>query len=161
MQRGLRRLVEAFALAGAATALVVALMTLTSVVLRAGTGRPIAGDVELTQYGIALAISLGIPWCQWQGANLIVDFFTRGLPARAQHRLDAIGALLIAVMFALLAWRSGAGAVAVHAAGETSMIRELPTWWVYAALAPGLALAALVALVQALGHWRRRGVPQP
>ena len=34
------------------------------------------------------------------------------------------------------------------------MIRELPTWWVYASLAPGLALAAVVALAQAWTHWR-------
>lgn len=150
----LRRLVHAFGLAGATMALAVAALTTASVLLRALTGRPIQGDVELTQYGIALAISLGIPWCQWRGANLIVDFFTQRLPLRARHGLDAAGALLIAVMFALLAWRTGAGAFAVHAAGETTMIRELPAWWVYAALAPGLALAALVALVQAGCAWR-------
>ena len=46
------------------------------------------------------------------------------------------------VMFALLAWRTGVGAFAVPAAGETSMIRGLPMWWVYASLAPGMALAA-------------------
>jgi TRAP-type C4-dicarboxylate transport system permease small subunit len=155
-RRALRRLVVAFALAGAAVALAVALMTLASVVLRFVTGRPIQGDVELTQYGIALAVSLGIPWCQLRGANLIVDFFTQRLAAPALRRLDAVGALLIALMFAVLAWRTGAGAVAVKAAGETSMIRELPTWWVYAALAPGLALAALVALAQARGHWSGR-----
>jgi TRAP-type C4-dicarboxylate transport system permease small subunit len=37
---------------------------------------------------------------------------------------------------------------------ETSMILGLPMWWVYASLAPGLALAALVALVQAVMHLR-------
>jgi TRAP-type C4-dicarboxylate transport system permease small subunit len=41
------------------------------------------------------------------------------------------------------------GAFAVHQAGETSMIRSLPMWWVYASLAPGLALAAAIALLQA------------
>jgi TRAP-type C4-dicarboxylate transport system permease small subunit len=52
-------------------------------------------------------------------------------------------------MCALLAWRSGAGAFAVHAAHETTMNLELPMWWTYASLAPGLALAAALALVQA------------
>jgi TRAP-type C4-dicarboxylate transport system permease small subunit len=41
--------------------------------------------------------------------------------------------------------------MAVREAGETSMILDLPMWWTYASLAPGLALSALVALVQA---WR-------
>ena len=145
----LRRLALAFALVGAAAALAAALLTVTSVVLRALTTRPIQGDVELTQFAIAFAISLTVPWCQWRGANIIVDFFTRRLRAARVRQLDAVGALLIAVMFALLSWRSGVGAVAVYQAGETSMIRSLPMWWVYASLSPGLALAALIALLQA------------
>lgn len=145
----LRRLALAFALVGAAAALAAALLTVTSVVLRALTTRPIQGDVELTQFAIAFAISLTVPWCQWRGANIIVDFFTQRLRAARVRQLDAVGALLIAVMFALLSWRSGVGAVAVYQAGETSMIRSLPMWWVYASLSPGLALAALIALLQA------------
>ena len=145
----LRRLALAFALVGASAALAAALLTVTSVALRALTTRPIQGDVELTQFAIAFAISLTVPWCQLRGANIIVDFFTQGLRASRVRTLDAIGALLIAVMFALLAWRSGVGAIAVYQAGETSMIRSLPMWWVYASLAPGLALAAAIALLQA------------
>jgi TRAP-type C4-dicarboxylate transport system permease small subunit len=147
-------LASAFALVGSGVALAVALMTAYSVLQRALTSRPVNGDVELTQFGIALAISLCIPWCQLQGGNIIVDFFTQGLRARTQRRWDALGALLMALMLALLAWRTGAGALAVRAAGETTMVRELPVWWVYASLAPGLALAALVALQQAQAHWR-------
>ena len=68
--------------------------------------------------------------------------------------LDGVGALLMAAMCALLAWRTSVGAIGVREAGETSMILGLPMWWVYASLAPGLALAALVALVQAGLHFR-------
>ena len=154
---GLRRLAFAFALLGSAAALAVAALTVTSVALRALTSQPIQGDIELAQFGIALAISLAVPWCQLRGANIIVDFFTQRLPAARIRMLDGIGALLIAVMFALLAWRTGVGAASVYEAGETSMIRALPMWWVYASLAPGLALAALIALLQAALHWR--GLP--
>jgi TRAP-type C4-dicarboxylate transport system permease small subunit len=153
----LRQMATVFALVGGAAALVAALLTVTSVALRWITSQPIQGDVELTQFAIALAISLCVPWCQLQGANIIVDFFTQRLPAARIRVLDGIGALLMAVMFALLAWRTGVGAIAVHAAGETSMIRALPMWWVYASLAPGLALAALIALAQAV--LRLRGLP--
>ena len=146
----LRRLAHAFALLGSAIALAVAGLTVTSVALRALTTRPIQGDVELAQFGIALAISLAVPWCQLRGANIIVDFFTQGLRQARIRALDGIGALLIAAMFALLAWRTGVGAFAVYQAGETSMIRGLPMWWVYASLAPGLALAAWIALLQAV-----------
>jgi TRAP-type C4-dicarboxylate transport system permease small subunit len=147
--RGLKRLAEVFAVAGAAIALAVALMVVVSVVGRAAFSLPIPGDVELVQFGIALAISLGLPWCQAQRGNIIVDFFTQRAAPRTLRLLDAAGATMLALMCALLAWRSGAGAFAVHAAHETTMNLELPMWWTYASLAPGLALAALLALVQA------------
>jgi TRAP-type C4-dicarboxylate transport system permease small subunit len=132
---------------------VVAATTVTSTALRAQTTQPIQGDVEITQFGIALAISLMLPWCQYKRANIIVNFFTQRLRERSQHRLDGLGCVLIAVMYALLAWRTGMGAWAVAEAGETSMIRSLPMWWVYACLAPGLALAAVVALTQAAEYF--------
>lgn len=150
----LRRVAATFAVAGSAIAFGAALMVVASISLRSLTTRPIQGDVELTQFAVALAISLALPWCQLRGANIIVDFFTQRMTARSQRRLDGVGALLIAAMCALLAWRTSVGAFAVYQAGETSMIRGLPMWWVYASLAPGLALAALVALVQAGLHFR-------
>lgn len=156
----LRRGALTFALLGAAAALGVAFMTVTSVSSRALVSRPIQGDVELTQFGIALAISLCLPWCQLHGANIIVDFFTQRLPERRLRALDGVGALLLAAMCALLAWRTGMGAFAVREAGEMSMIRELPMWWVYASLAPGLALAALIALRQAWLHFAQRPLDQ-
>jgi len=157
MARILRGLATAFALIGAGVALAVALMAVVSIAGRATVSSPIQGDVELTQFGIALCISLCLPWCQLHGANIIVDFFTQNLRERVQRTLDGIGALLLALMCALLAWRTGVGAMSVKEAMETSMILSLPMWWAYASLAPGLALAALIALYQAMLHFR--GLP--
>ena len=148
----LRRLAHAFAWLGAAMAMAVAVTTVLSISLRAAGRLPIQGDVEITQFGGALAISLMLPWCQLQGANIIVDFFTQGLGKRSLRLLDGIGCVLLAAMYLLLAWRTAVGARAVFEAGETSMIRAWPMWWVYVSLAPGLAVAAVVALVQAAMH---------
>ena len=153
----LRRLALTFALLGAAAALAVALMTVASIAGRALWSTPIPGDVELTQFGIAWALSLSLPWCQLRGANISVDFFTQHLRERKMRVLDGVGAVLLALMCTLLAWRTSVGALAVREAGETSMILALPMWWAYASLAPGLALAAVVALVQAARHFR--GLP--
>jgi TRAP-type C4-dicarboxylate transport system permease small subunit len=139
----LRKISHVMGLAGALVALAISLMTTLSVA-------PIPGDIEITQMGIALAISLCVPWCQLRGANIIVDFFTQNIAERNRQWLDGLGCLLLVVMYTLLAWRTGAGAVAVREAGETSMIISLPMWWAYAALAPGLAIAALIALAQAV-----------
>ena len=154
MQTLLERLSLWFALTGGAVAAIVAAMTTTSIAGRATVAHPIPGDVELTQFGIAVCITLCLPWCQLRGANIIVDFFTQKAAPRTRGALDAFGALLLAVMCALLSWRSAAGAFAVQSAGEQTMILGLPMWWTYALLAPGLALTALVALWQATRHAR-------
>ncbi|MDP4302114.1 TRAP transporter small permease [Leptothrix discophora] len=149
MHNLLRRVAWFFALAGGAVACAVALMVVASIAGRSLLSRPIPGDVELTQFGIALTISLCLPWCQLHGANIIVDFFTQRLPERANRMLDGIGAILLALMCALLSLRTAAGAQAVSEAGETTMILGLPMGWNYLMLAPGLALTTLVALWQA------------
>lgn len=151
-----RRLATAFALLGCAVASITALLTVASIAGRSLFSKPIAGDVELTQFGIALAIASSLPWCQLHGGNIIVDFFTQGLRARRLQFLDGVGTLLLALMTGLLAWRTAAGAVSVYEASETTMILGLPMGHTYAVLAPGLALTALIALMQTLQHWRGR-----
>jgi TRAP-type C4-dicarboxylate transport system permease small subunit len=145
----LKRVALWFALGGGLVAFGLALLTAVSIASRAAWSKPIQGDVELMQMGIALAISLSLPWCQLHGANIIVDFFTQRLPPRRSLVLDAFGAVLLALMCGLLAWRTSAGALAGMDGGETTMILGLPMWWAYAMLAPGLALTALIALWQA------------
>lgn len=148
MLRVINRVAWLFAMVGGLCASLVALMTVVSVTGRAAFSMPIQGDVELTQLGVALCISLCLPWCQVHGANIIVDFFTQKVGPRRQALLDGIGALALATMTALLAWRTAVGAMSIHEAGETSVILGLPMWWTYAMLAPGLALTCLVALIQ-------------
>lgn len=149
MLRLLYRVARGFAVLGGLVAIAIALVVVASIAGRALAASPVPGDVELTQFGIALAISLGLPWCQLHGSNIAVDFFTERWPAPRQRLFDAIGAGLLAAMTALLAWRTAVGALGAADSFEATMILDLPMWWVYASLAPGLALTALVALVQA------------
>lgn len=150
-ERALDRLARAFALLGGGCALAVAAMVVASIAGRALAARPVPGDVELTQFGIALCISLCLPWCQRRRANIIVDFFTQRAGPSALRGLDAFGSVLLALMVGLLAWRTTVGAGVVREAFEATMILDLPMWWTYAMLAPGLALTAVIALAQAAG----------
>jgi TRAP-type C4-dicarboxylate transport system permease small subunit len=138
-----------FAITGGSVAIGVAFMTSLSVLGRALFLQPIPGDVELTALGIGLAISLCIPWCQYQGANIMVDFFTQRCNSVINRRLDAAGMLLLGVMYFLLSWRTAVGAQSVKNAFEATMILDLPMWWAYASLAPGLCFAGVIALSQA------------
>lgn len=149
MSAALARLAGWFAGLGGLCAAAVALMVVASIAGRALWSTPIPGDVELTQFGIALCLSLCLPWAQAQRANILVDFFTQRASRPTLRTLDRIGAVLLAVMVGLLAWRTAVGALAVHEAHEATMILDLPMWWTYALLAPGLLLTAVIAVVQA------------
>ena len=71
--------------------MLLAVMTVVSVIGRAVFGQPVPGDIEITQYVIAVAISAFFPYCLFSGGNLIVDFFTASASERTRRILDEIG----------------------------------------------------------------------
>jgi TRAP-type C4-dicarboxylate transport system permease small subunit len=150
----LEGLALAFALAGGALLVVITGMSVVSIVGRAVLGTPVPGDFELVQVGCGAGIAMFLPYCQLRRGNIIVDFFTVRAPARVQAALDASGALAVAAVMALLAWRTTAGMLTVKAAGEVSMIVGFPIWIGYAAIVPSLALAALIGLATAIESWK-------
>ena len=150
MHRWLGHLARICAIAGAGLCLLVALVTVVSVLGRNLLDHPVLGDVELAQIGVAIGIALCLPWCQLRRAHIIVDFFTQRLSQPSIWVLDAAGAVLMTLTCLLLAWRTLVGAVSVHEAGETTMIMSLPMWWAYAGLVPGLLLTAAIAFWQAV-----------
>ncbi len=146
--------------AGGALFTALTLLSLYSIGMRNLTGSPIMGDWELVSMGCAVAIAACFPMCQMRNGHIIVDFFTLRARRKTRKRLDAFGALVLAVMMALLAWRTAAGAVDAFAHNETSMLMELPTWWGYAAMVPSFALASLTALYIAQRHYNLRDIAE-
>lgn len=158
MKLFLRRLTWGSAVGGGLIALAVGFMTVYSIAQRAIITKPVTGDIELVQFGIALSISLCIGWCQLHGGNIIVDFFTQNFRPSVNRWLDGVGCLLLAVMYGVLSVRTLYGALAVHSAHETSPMLDLPMWWIYGCLAPGLAIAALVAIYQGWMHFTQQNM---
>lgn len=140
---------------------VITMMTCASVIGRNTTGWTIVGDFELTASAAGAAIALFLPWCQATRSNLIVDFFTTGASDAARQGLDRLGALLLAMMMALLCWRAAIGGLNAWRSGSGSMMLGFPEWVVYCAIVPGLALTALIALAQTLRGPARRGAAGP
>ncbi len=129
---------------------VITLMTCVSLMGRNSVGWTIVGDVELSAFVAGAAVALFLPWCQVKRGNIMVDFFTARASARTRNGLDRFGALLLAAVMALMAWRTGLGGLNAWASKSGSMMMGLPEWWVYAAMVPALALTACIALMQAL-----------
>ena len=129
----------------------VTLVTCASVAGRNTTGWTLLGDYELTAVAAGAAIALFMPWCQLRRQNIIVDFFTSRASSAVNARLDRFGALLLAAMFLVLAWRTATGGLNARSSMTTTMMLGFPEWITYAAMVPPLVLTGVIALVQTFG----------
>lgn len=150
IRRALEKASNRLALIGGISLIMMALITMISILGRALFGQPIPGDIELAQLLTAFAIASFLPWCQAQKAHVFVDFFTARTSPVNQQRLQRIGHLLIAVILGVLAWRTMMAAASALQTSESSMILGIPIWVHSLGLIPGFLLASLVALSQAM-----------
>lgn len=142
----LQRASQWLAVLGALVLLAAASVAAVSIGGRWLLDAPIVGDVELMQVACVVAIACALPYCQWRGGHVQVDFFTERASPRLRASLDRLGQALLAAIMLLLAWRAGVGVSEMRASGETTMVLGFPTWLMYLALVPGLVLSAVVAL---------------
>ena len=154
--RSLQPLAKLCAILAGVLLTAVTLMTCVSLIGRNLIGMTIVGDFELVGAAAGAAIALFMPWCQAQRGNIIVDFFTAKASPRTTDRLDRFGALLLALVMALLAWRTTLGGINAWKSGSGTMLIGFPEWIVYVGMVPPLALTAVIGLVQAV-----RGFPPP
>ena len=145
----LESLAKACAILAGLILTVITLMTCASLIGRNTVGWTVQGDFELTGLAAGAAIALFMPLCQLKRGNIIVDFFTAKASEATIQNLDRFGALLVALMMALLAWRGFVGGLSSYSSNATSMMMGFPEWVVYLFIVPGLALTAVIALAQA------------
>lgn len=136
----------------------ITLMTCISLIGRNTTGWTIVGDFELSGSAAGAAIALFMPWCQLRRGNIMVDFFTAKASPQTQDRLDRLGALLLGLVMALLAWRTTVGGLSAWKSQSGSMMLGFPEWVVYVGIVPPLALTAVIALTQAVRGFGSQGV---
>ena len=127
----------------------ITLVTCASLIGRNTIGATLLGDYELTAVTAGAAVALFMPWCQLKRGNIIVDFFTAKLSDATNAGLDRFGALVMASMMLLLAWRTAIGAMNAYSAQTTTMMLGFPEWIVYTAIVPPLCLTGVIALYQA------------
>lgn len=129
---------------------VITVVTCGNLILRNTTGDSLAGAFEITAVCTGAAIALFMPLCQMRRGHIIVDFFTTGLSDTTNDKLDRMGALVLALVFALLSWRTGLGGLSAYTANSQTMMMGIPEWYVYAAMTPPFAVSALIGLNQAV-----------
>jgi hypothetical protein len=110
--RTLLAVTKAVAIAGGLVFVALVAMEIVSIVGRKLFSAPVPGDVEILQMSAAFASATFFAYCHLIGGDVKVDFFTHNLKPHRVALLDAFGSLLVGAFGALLAWRSGAGALA-------------------------------------------------
>lgn len=149
--RALLSVAYALAIAGGTVMLALVAMMVASILGRGFLGYPIYGDFELVGIGTAVSVSLALPYCHLQRGNVIVDLFLAGAPDKVKAGCDAAAGLLLALLAAVLAWRSALGMLDLIEFHEVSVILALPLWWAFPFVILSLSLLSLCALY---GAWR-------
>jgi TRAP-type C4-dicarboxylate transport system permease small subunit len=147
--RVLNNICRFFAVCAGVMLVLMALMSLTSIVGRTLFDKPILGDYELVQMMSAVAVTMSLPFCQMIRGHIIVDFFTTGMPPRVNKVLDVVASLVLAVAAFIFSWRICLGMIDLYGNNDASMLLNLQTWWGYAPMVPSFFLLGCAALYTA------------
>jgi len=149
----LRRLIEWWALLGGVVLLGIALMTTWSAFSGWVFGKPLAGDFELTEIFVAVAVFAFLPYCQLTDANVTADLFTARAGPRALAAFGLFAALLALGIAILLTWRTWAGLVDYRKYVETTAILKIPVWTAYVPALASLTLLVVACLISLRQSW--------
>jgi TRAP-type C4-dicarboxylate transport system permease small subunit len=142
-----RRIIELWALAGGLLLVAIILMNAYSLVGDIVFGKPLAGDFELVEVGVAVAAFAFLPYCQLTGANVSADLFMQNVRPGVQAALSAAAGAIALAFAALLLWRMALGLVELRQYRETTTIFGFPIWLAYIPILASLCLLVVAALI--------------
>jgi TRAP-type C4-dicarboxylate transport system permease small subunit len=142
-----RRVIELWALAGGLLLLAIVLMTAYSLLADIAFRRPLPGDFELVEVGVAVAAFAFLPYCQLAGANVTADIFTQSAGPRTVALLALLAGVIAFAFSLLLTWRMSIGLLDIHRYGETTTITGFPIWIAYVPIVASLALLAIASFI--------------
>ncbi|MGR3713988.1 MAG: TRAP transporter small permease [Shimia sp.] len=146
---GIGWLARAVALVGGAVLLALVIMVCVSITGRALIPlglKPVAGDVELLEMGMAFAIFAFLPYCQYVRGHARVDLFQAAFGSVGNRLLDLVADLAMAVVAVVVAWRLWLGMMDKKSYFETTFILQIEIWQAYALAMIGASTFVLVSL---------------
>lgn len=152
MNRLIYGLSRAMAWFGSLVLVVIAVMSVASIIGRALSGfglGPVPGDFELVEVGTALAVFCFLPWTHLKRGHAVVDMLWGSYPLPMRRVLDVLADGLMLAVWLLLVWRMSLAMGEYRHNGEVSFILQMPVWWGYAASMPA-AVVGCVAYARRL-----------
>jgi len=142
-----RRIIELWALAGGLVLLALVLTNAYSLIGRILFNRPLAGDFEMVEVGVAVAAFAFLPYCQITGANVTADIFTQTAGPRTVAFLALLSGLIAFAFSLLLISRMGQGLLDYRQYRETTTITGFPLWIAFVPIVMSLALLAIACMI--------------
>ena len=144
---------------GLSALLFLAVLTLVDGLARWLLNQPIEGVRDVAAVAIALAVSCCLPVGLMERSNIVI----RALPVarwpRISRTLDALAAIVVALIMGAMAWQFMVFAGKMAKAGETTWILKIPTapfWYGVSAILLCAVLVQTIVVVLELGRcWGR------
>ncbi|GHC23285.1 hypothetical protein GCM10010082_14390 [Kushneria pakistanensis] len=159
MKTLLQRLAAGLALIGGVLLLAAIALSLASMLGRRLWTTPITGDMELLQMTMAVAVACFLPLCEINDRHIRVDIIATFLPQGANRILLSLSHLTLAVICALLTWRTAMLAMDSLTYDAQSVQLGLSEGLFQMAMLPGIALMGLCALYQGVYRLTHDEVP--
>ncbi len=155
LEDGLELVSRRIAFIGVLGILAVAVVTVVDVLLRWLFSSGVLALNELVSLSVAVAVSATIPSGLARGVNLTVNIMKPRLAPWLAAGLGALGAFLLLVFYAFLAWRIGIYASDLAHQGRTTTILSVPEGPFMYSAAALLAFGAFIQLVVTINTIRR------
>src|SRR5690348_9474387 len=136
--------------------LLIAFSTIADVLSRWLFSKAITGMEEVAGMALAVAVSACLPAGAAQRVNITVDLLSGKVGPKAQARLERFGALVLLVLYALLALRVGQYAAELGARNAVTVYVNLPIapfLWVVTALLFVTALVQMLNVFTLVRSW--------
>lgn len=127
--------------------LCIAVLTLVDILLRWLASASVPGFNEIVQLCMAVAIAATFPAGASSRVNLTIDILERKVSREARRVFDALGSLLLLLLFSLLAKYVGIHALHLQSRGAISLFLEIPQAPFLFAVTLFFALATGVQLI--------------
>lgn len=133
------------------------LLVATAVFFRYFLHQPILGSQEIVQLGMVLVVMLAIPSTAAHDMHIRVDIFDKALGERGRFVADLIGRVLGIFVLSLMVWRCVLKAADTYEYADTTNMLALPLWPIYAVIALGMGLYAVILAVEIVYPFKTRG----
>lgn len=142
-----RKLIRVWALSGGFILIGIILMTAYSATSNLLLNAPVAGDFEIVEMGVAIAVFCFLPFCQLERANVSVDIFTMKAGPRSVALMSFLASVLAVLFAALLLWRMSIGMGDYLEYDEFTAILGIPIWMAFPPILFSLFLLTLASLI--------------